>query len=46
MAAQASREQRLAVADEVVDNSGDPARLDEQVDALWQRLRAAADRAS
>jgi dephospho-CoA kinase len=46
MAAQASREQRRAVADEVVDNSGDLALLDEKVDALWQRLRAAADRAS
>ena len=46
MAAQASREQRRAVADEVVDNAGDLALLDKKVDALWQRLRAAADRAS
>jgi dephospho-CoA kinase len=46
MAAQASREQRRAVADEVVDNSADLGHLHEQVDALWQRLKAAADRAS
>lgn len=46
MAAQATREQRRAVADEVVDNSADLAHLDQQVDALWQRLSAAADRAS
>lgn len=36
--AQASREQRLAVADEVIDNSGPYAALEPQVDRLWQRL--------
>lgn len=36
--AQASRERRLAAADEVVDNAGDLSALDAQVDALWQRL--------
>jgi dephospho-CoA kinase len=46
MAAQATREQRWAVADEVVDNSADLTHLGEQVDALWRRLKAAADRAS
>jgi len=40
IAAQASRECRLAAADEVVDNSGDRSALDAQVDALWQRLHA------
>lgn len=34
MAAQASREQRLAAADDVIDNSGDPNGLAEQVDRL------------
>ncbi|MQA76911.1 MAG: dephospho-CoA kinase [Streptosporangiales bacterium] len=36
--AQASRDERLAVADVVVDNGGDLADLDPQVDALWARL--------
>ena len=36
--AQASRERRLAAADEVVDNAGDLIALDARVDALWQRL--------
>lgn len=35
--AQASREQRLAAADDVLDNSGDLAELYRQVDALHQR---------
>lgn len=39
LAAQASREQRLAVADEVIDNSGTPADLRARVDDLWRRLR-------
>ncbi|MGH8938526.1 MAG: dephospho-CoA kinase, partial [Actinomycetes bacterium] len=39
MAAQATREQRRAVADVVIDNDGDLARLQEQVDALWADLR-------
>jgi dephospho-CoA kinase len=37
--AQASREQRLAVADFVVDNSGPLAELDRRVDGLWEELR-------
>jgi dephospho-CoA kinase len=39
MAAQASREQRLAIADIVVDNSGSLAELDRQVGELWSELR-------
>ncbi len=39
MAAQATREQRRAVADVVIDNDGDLAWLREQVDALWADLR-------
>lgn len=38
--AQASRAQRLAVADRVVDNSGSVADLDAAVDALWRWLLA------
>jgi len=38
IAVQASREQRLAAADQVLDNSGTPAELDAQVDDLWRRL--------
>jgi dephospho-CoA kinase len=38
IAAQATREARLGVADVVVDNSGTPDDLQEQVDRLWQRL--------
>jgi dephospho-CoA kinase len=45
MAAQASREQRLAIADIVVDNSGSLAELDRQVGDLWAELRRKADRA-
>ena len=37
LAAQADREQRLALADEVVENSGDFAALDRQVATLHQR---------
>jgi dephospho-CoA kinase len=39
MAAQASREQRLAIAGIVVDNSGSLAELDRQVGDLWAELR-------
>lgn len=39
IAAQASREERLAVADIVVDNSGSLAELDRQVGDLWTELR-------
>lgn len=38
IAAQATREQRLAVADHVIDNSGDRWETQRQVDALWERL--------
>ena len=38
VAAQATREQRLAVATHVVDNSGSREQLEEQVRALWERL--------
>lgn len=34
LAAQCTREQRLAAADEVIDNSGGPSQLSDQVDAL------------
>lgn len=42
MAAQAGREERNAVADVVIDNDGDRAALQVQVDALWEGLRLAA----
>lgn len=45
MAAQASREQRLAIADIVVDNSGSLAELDRQVGDLWSELRRRAGHA-
>ena len=38
IAAQATREQRLAIADRVIDNSGSLARLAEQVEELWKDL--------
>src|SRR5690606_32733257 len=38
--AQASREQRLAVADDVIDNGGEVAALDPQIDALHRRYAA------
>jgi dephospho-CoA kinase len=38
MAAQASREDRLAIADFVLDNSGDLGELDHQVTKLWAEL--------
>jgi dephospho-CoA kinase len=38
MAAQATRDQRLAVADVVIDNDGELADLSAQVTALWERL--------
>jgi dephospho-CoA kinase len=41
MAAQASDEQRRAVADAVLDNNGSLADLEEQVDGVWKRLSAA-----
>jgi dephospho-CoA kinase len=42
MAAQASREERLAIADIVIDNSGTLAELDRQVGELWLELRRRA----
>lgn len=41
MAAQATREQRLAVADLVIDNDGPLEALEPQVRAVWERLRTA-----
>jgi dephospho-CoA kinase len=38
--AQASREERLAIADIVIDNSGPLAALDERVDEVWADLQA------
>ncbi|MFH8569771.1 dephospho-CoA kinase [Streptomyces sp. NPDC017993] len=40
MAAQATREQRLAVADHVIDNDGPLEALEPQVRAVWERLRS------
>ena len=40
MAAQTGREERLAVADVVIENDGDLAHLRLQVEALWERLNA------
>ena len=42
MAAQATREQRLAVADIVIDNSGSREDLDRRVDEVWADLQARA----
>jgi dephospho-CoA kinase len=42
MAAQATREQRLAVADIVIDNSGTPADLERRLAGVWEQLRARA----
>jgi dephospho-CoA kinase len=42
MAAQATREQRLAIADVVIDNSGTLADLDKRVGEVWADLRARA----
>jgi dephospho-CoA kinase len=42
MAAQATREDRLAVADIVIDNSGTREDLDRRVDEVWAELRARA----
>ena len=39
MAAQAGRDERLAIADIVVDNSGTLADLDQQVEDVWAVLR-------
>ena len=42
MAAQATREQRLAIADEVIDNSGTLAELEDHVDRVWARISTVA----
>jgi dephospho-CoA kinase len=42
MAAQASREERLAVADIVIDNAGTREELDRRVDEVWGELRTRA----
>ena len=42
MAVQATREQRLAIADIVIDNTGDLAALDERVQEVWADLQARA----
>jgi dephospho-CoA kinase len=41
MTTQATREQRAAVADVVIDNDGDFGALQTQTDALWDRLSGA-----
>lgn len=46
MAAQASREQRLAIADIVIDNSSSLTELDRQVGDLWSELRRRSVKAS
>jgi dephospho-CoA kinase len=46
MSVQASRADRLARADVVLDNSGGLARTHEQVDALWDRLTESGSEAS
>lgn len=46
MAAQATRDQRLAIADIVLDNSGTLAQLDDEVAALWTELVRRAGAAS
>ena len=38
MSTQATREQRTAVADVIIDNDGDLGALETQTDALWERL--------
>jgi dephospho-CoA kinase len=45
MAVQATREQRLAVADLVIDNTGDLPNLDRSVQQVWADLAARAGRA-
>jgi dephospho-CoA kinase len=44
MAAQATREQRLAIADIVIDNSGTLAELDRRVAEVWADLRSGSAR--
>ena len=44
LASQASREQRLAIADEVIDNTATPEALDDAVSALDRQYRALAEK--
>lgn len=46
MVIQASREQRLARADHVIDNSGTPEDLDDAVDRAWEWIGTLGDRDS
>jgi dephospho-CoA kinase len=39
MAAQASRDERLKLADHVLTNDGSVEELEKQVDALWRELK-------
>jgi dephospho-CoA kinase len=43
MAAQATRQQRLAIADIVIDNSGTLADLGKRVSEVWADVRARAE---
>jgi dephospho-CoA kinase len=43
VAAQISRDERRSLADHVIDNSGDRARLEEQIDQAWSWLMQRAD---
>jgi dephospho-CoA kinase len=43
MAVQATREQRLAIADIVIDNNSDLAALDKRVQEVWSELQARAN---
>jgi dephospho-CoA kinase len=45
MSKQASREDRLKIADHVITNDGTLEDLERQVDALWDTLRAEAEAA-
>ena len=46
MSMQATDEERRSIATHVLDNSGDHAALERQVDELWPKLEAAAERAA
>ena len=46
IAAQASREERRAIAGFVIDNSGPPDALDAQVDAAWEWIKSLRDQAA
>lgn len=46
IASQASREDRLAVADHVIDNSGDLPSLEPRLDACWQWMQLVCERAA